>query len=422
MLRACLMALGLVCAGLFGATGCGDGSAQCVGRERVLVGPVQVRTGHYSFEDLRCVQLVTGTLSIEAKDSDSLDALASLIQVQGDLEILGAHDLSPLSNLAEIDGSLVLTLNGKLQSLHGLEGLSVLGQSLILTDNATLTDLSALGGLQEIYGDVNIERNAALKDLKMLGDAAAIRGSLSVKGNAALRSTTGLHLASIGRSLAIGSNPALTTIDELPTYLGVPKSAVTTTSGWDYAAGLQSECGTYEIDIVDNKVLHEIKAPVALLGQGGCLRVWSNPALTTLELTQALVPPVLDEVNISDAPKLQTLKLYGGLTGGSVRGDLTISKTGLLTLDDLAHLVNVGCVLDISSNPKLADFPFDFLTVSGGAFIRDNPKLPACAVEAFQKRLASVQGLVSTCNEQLSVTHAPVAVMNTGNDTSATCH
>jgi hypothetical protein len=84
-----------------------------------------------------------------------LDAWLSCYDViQGSVTIQGGNitDLSPLSNITEITGNLMILMNGALTSLDGLENLSTVGGALFMYYNFQLSDCCALYNLLNTGG------------------------------------------------------------------------------------------------------------------------------------------------------------------------------------------------------------------------------------------------------------------------------
>ena len=147
-------------------------------------------------------------------DSSDLDYLSNCNTIYGDL-VLGYQncdqtclitDLSRLSDVRTIDGSLTIqccntldsipTLyvntitgsftiyyNNNLRSISNLDNLATVG-SLVISQNPSLQTISGFSNLQVIGGHLVIEYNPVLTDVTGLDHLATIRGTSLVNGHA----------------------------------------------------------------------------------------------------------------------------------------------------------------------------------------------------------------------------------------------
>jgi Receptor L domain len=133
---------------------------------------------------------VEGDLTVSSRDLDDLTALSHLRRVTGTLRISDSpelDDLSGLENLSSV-GALELSDNVGLTSLSGLEGLSFAGRvvlhhngiynaaglsalhevgDLVVTENRRLNSLNGLQGLKRA-GSVDIRKNPVLCGMRLL--------------------------------------------------------------------------------------------------------------------------------------------------------------------------------------------------------------------------------------------------------------
>jgi len=177
-------------------------------------------------------------------------------------------DLSGLSGLTSLGGSLSIISNAALTHLSGLSGLTAVGGDLAIQSNIALTDLSGLSGLTAV-GYLNIQNNAALTDLSGLSGLTAV-GSLTIHSNAALTNLSGLSgLTAVGGDLAIQSNIALTDLSGLNNITSV----------------------TDQLHIAFNDTLTDLGGLSGLTSVGGYLVIDTNSALPTCQ-AQALVDTI----------------------------------------------------------------------------------------------------------------------------------
>ena len=73
-----------------------------------------------------------------------------------------ATDLSPLSNISSINGSIYIRNNSNLTSLTGLSNLATIGSNFYLEDNASLTDITGLNALVTVSNNFYIQNNSNL--------------------------------------------------------------------------------------------------------------------------------------------------------------------------------------------------------------------------------------------------------------------
>ena|SRR5688572_12397924 len=118
-------------------------------------------------------QCPTGFISLNSQaDINNFPVLyPSCTTVNGSLSINDAAsndivDLSPLSNLTSIIGSLTIMDTDILTSLTGLDNLTSTG-SLNLTSNSGLSDISALSNVTSL-GMLSVSQNNSLIDLSGL--------------------------------------------------------------------------------------------------------------------------------------------------------------------------------------------------------------------------------------------------------------
>lgn len=165
------------------------------------------------------------------ESSANATARSGCSHVFGDLYIENsAHtDLSILSNVRSVSGTLFIGANPRLNSLKGLEQLNSVGQ-VVLLNNPELRDLSALSGLSEaraitIIGNprlIGLSGPAALRHLDGLviadndglisvGGFAGLftAGDVVIAGNRALIRMPGLADLTFAEHLYLENNPRL---------------------------------------------------------------------------------------------------------------------------------------------------------------------------------------------------------------------
>jgi hypothetical protein len=150
-------------------------------------------------------------------------------QIEGNVTITGdnINNITGLSVIISIEGTLDIFDNPSLTSLSGLSALTLIGENLIIGDyefggNSVLQDLTGLNAVSSIGGSLSILSNDALISLAGLNNVTFINGSLYIRYNDALESLSGLDaLTSIWGNLLIEFNPVLTDISELNTLTSI---------------------------------------------------------------------------------------------------------------------------------------------------------------------------------------------------------
>ncbi len=154
--------------------------------------------------------VITNDLLIDGATVSDLSPLSHITTVGGSLSILGADaltNLSGLNSLTSVGQNLQINSCTGLTSLSGLNGLKRVGSYFILEFNGVLTslnDLSELNTVEELY----IDNNNALSSLDGLNKLSSV-GYLTLYNNRALNSIGGLTNLTIKRGMTIYSNISL---------------------------------------------------------------------------------------------------------------------------------------------------------------------------------------------------------------------
>ena len=181
---------------------------------------------------------------------------------------------------------------------------SVLG-SLRVT-NGDSTSLSALNNLTSVGGSLYIDRNTALTNVDGLSNITSVGGWLNINNNSALNDMDGLSsITSVGTNIAVYNNATLTTLDGLSNINSL----------------------------------------------GGHLAIYGNERLTNVD-GLSKITSVEEYLYISENVDLTNLSGLSNIT--SVLGNLTIeSNAALTTLDGLSKITDVGGALTIKANAAL---------------------------------------------------------------------
>lgn len=142
-------------------------------------------------------------------------------------------DLTPLSNITQVNGTLYIQNNGVLQNVNGLNITNVGGGLYIGGDyndktNLILQDISALSSIISVGGWLTIQKNLSLTNLNGLQNLATVAHDIYINDNDALTDISGLQNTSFnaydGYGLTITGNAVLA-VCNLPnfcTYLSNP--------------------------------------------------------------------------------------------------------------------------------------------------------------------------------------------------------
>lgn len=135
-------------------------------------------------------------------------------QITGDLEIAGLtiagsdiSDLSGLSSIISIDGTLEIRYNHDLTTLDGLQNLSSIGGKLRFIDNTDLVDFASLTALNSIGSSLELFEMEHISSFQGLENLLSIGGTLSINRNDDLTNLSGLtNLNSLGGLFVAFSN------------------------------------------------------------------------------------------------------------------------------------------------------------------------------------------------------------------------
>ena len=280
-----------------------------------------------------------GTVSVY--NEEQLALLSGMQCITGSLLLnyVPGADLSVLSQLRSVGGTVMIYASSSLTSLHGLENLRDIGWNLSITANSELTSLAALSGLTSV-GAQNPEPN----NLK-----------LSVTNNAKLPACAVWQLA-----------------QQLAMACGYGAQC-------DGNRG-QGSCGTLPPDFA---------CVPGAVGPGvydGSISIYPGNPTANLDdfggLTCVTGSLMIDGTSLTDLSALSHLQMVG--IALSVGGN-----TSLASLSGLENLRSVGGSLNIWNNDALQDLSplSQFVSLGGGPGvpaewttlqIMDNDNLPAC--------------------------------------------
>jgi hypothetical protein len=367
-----------------------------------LVFKTQEELNQFPIDNPNCT-IIEGDLSIDGYWIDDLSPLSNIMEIQGNFthyynaylyDFTGMDKLTKiggtfrvanskieqfigLENLDSIGGNFELEFNNAAMTLDGLESLKTIGGSLIIggqawSGNPYLGNISGLSNLDHVGGDIQIMGSEWLQDLNGLEKIDSVFGSITigydVSGeNLALKSMKGLdNLKYVQGDLVVESCPVLNDLSAL--------------------SSLTSIEGTLRLTELD--ALEDVSAIYTLQDLGG-LVIELLPRLKKLEgpenidsLPLGLSLFLLDSLNtitglnglqfVGDDLELEDLYLLKSLDGlqnlEQVEEDVYIEYNyELESLQGLEKLTKVGGYLSLYRSPFVQDLsPFSALQLIDG--------------------------------------------------------
>nr|NQU89681.1 T9SS type A sorting domain-containing protein [Bacteroidota bacterium] len=188
---------------------------------------------------------IEGDVIIEGNTIWNLNGLSILTAVYGNLSIgdyLGnpsLTDISGLSNLITVGGTLKIWRNSNLANLFAMQNVTFVGGDLIIYVNDGLFDLSGLDNLNAVGGTISIMFNAGLQNIVALSNVASMGGGdLLIRYNNSLTDLEGLeNLTEVTGYVDFSGNGSMTSLQGLNnlttigSYLEVSHTALTSLAG-----------------------------------------------------------------------------------------------------------------------------------------------------------------------------------------------
>ena len=390
-------------------------------------------------------QCPTGDVAFTSQQqlNDYKTQYSSCTAIQGGVAIVGGDitDLSSLSALVSISGTLQIVFPSSLTTLTGLNSLTYVGGQLVVTDAALLPNLTGFDKLKLIGQDLIIQATSSLTSLTGLGALESNR-NLSFSSNNVLTSLSGLSsLTAINGSLSIGNNPVLSTCAIAPIcqLLTNPSASVTIQDngvGCNSQVQVRAACGSCsgnfaflsQQDLNDFKTYAtcpSIQGDLAIVGGditdlsalsritsvSGQFIITNNHSLTTLTGLNSL--SYVGGQTVIDGNEL--LPNLTGLDGFKIANSSLIiqSNSSLTSVAGLSKLESTGD-LHFSSNNALTSLSgFTSLTaIKGNLSIAGNATLSLCAIVPICQYLTNPNGTITIsdnatgCNSENEVKNA----------------
>ncbi len=311
---------------------------------------------------------ISGSLFIVSTESlTNLDDLINLSFIGGTLRILNNEALSNvdgLINLTSIEEDLLIQTNDVLTNIGGLNSITSVGGILIVSNNPMLTNIDGLSALTAVSDFISINSNHVLTNIDGLINLSTVNSNLTINENSSLVSLYGLsNVLSIGGSLEINYS-SITDLDDLNNLSSIAhglefqgNAALTNLDGLNNITSLG---GRIKID--DNDVLTNLDglSQISSIGSSssGTLLISNNDALTNID-GLSNISSTGNIVSITNNNSLTNLDGLSSLS--SINGDLRIFDNNVLAnLDGLSNLNSIDS-LHIINNPELSQCSNVFL-------------------------------------------------------------
>jgi len=231
---------------------------------------------------------VTGDIFVVNTQLETLDDLAELEIIRGDLIVkdnVSLHSLDGLANVTTL-GGLELQNNPSLISLTGLSALTTVKGNIVINNNLVLTSLNDLTALESVV-DLKVTSNPALTNLGEFTHLNTLNW-LKIVNNPSLASISGFNsVEKISYSVFIDNNPALTTIDGLSTVKSTPSLVIFENEKLDSLAGLSNLQEATRTSITNNDSLTTVNE-LAALCKVEILNFTGNPMVCQSEVDQLI--------------------------------------------------------------------------------------------------------------------------------------
>jgi hypothetical protein len=335
--------------------------------------------------------------------------------IAGDVTINAASDVTQLTGVPRIDGSLIIAAPDLTELV--LPQLVTIGRDLQITKDAKaltivrLAKLTTVGGSLAL-GDSGYGSSIAELTLPALRQASALIISGGTLGTVSLEALTSVAGRFVIQFTAMTTMPPFAGLNHTGSYEIVGNGGLTTIA---MPANLRSVDGDVlfsfdekatmitmslvsvhgGVQVTGNDLLQT--AQLAGANVNGLVDIEQNKALTMLDL-----PASASAIKISENAAL--VSLYFDMIADSV-GDVTVSyNSALTTIGDFRGLRGIDH-LTIQANPLLKSLSLPYLQALLEILAIDNPKLPACLAPKLDAQLL----------------HPPIEEWS-GDDTTATCN
>ncbi len=159
---------------------------------------------------------VNDNLHINGQYINNLSNLSKVRLIKGSLSIYRSHmlkNLDGLHNLSSIDSGLYIHFNLSLDNITHLSKLEFVGGNIQIFDNENLKNIQGLSNIRGFTNEIHLNRNISLESLKGLRGLSG--AELSITGNSSLASLSALSGINELKSLYISGQNLITSLDGL---------------------------------------------------------------------------------------------------------------------------------------------------------------------------------------------------------------
>ena len=274
-------------------------------------------------------------------------------------------DLTPLSNVTDITGSLRIEYNKQLVNLNGLNKLQSIGGYFSLSRNDSLTTLGNFTNLQTIGENFSVSSNAQLTTLGNFTNLQSIGGFSLSRNNSLTTLGNFTNLQSIGGHVDVNNNDRLTTLGDFSGLQTIGRHVDVNNNDRLTTLGNFSTLQTIgeNFSVSSNAQLTTLGNFTNLQSIGGYFRVTGNFELTTLGNFSAL-QTIGENFSVSSNAQLTTLGNFTNLQ--SIGGYFRVTGNfELTTLGNFSALQTIGGGFSVSRLTTLGNFS-NLRSIGGG--------------------------------------------------------
>ncbi len=383
--------------------------------------------------------IIEGDVTMNTTNITDLSPLSIITAIGGSVEIARNNSLSTLNglnNIISIGGDLIVGFypdhgNVSLSNLNGLTNLAYIGGDFVVISNNNLISLSGLDNLENVKGDIRIADNNSLMSLNGLNKLDSI-DVLRINGNR-LENLMGLENVTYIRRIYLEQSNYLTSVEGLESLQTIQEDfnlihvMVKNLSGLE---NLKNIHGSFNCDLCGLQSINEL---TSLMNIGGSI-VINHTNISNFNAFENITE-LAGDLWISENSQIMDFSGFENLS--SVAGDVSIfSNSQLLSLNNLNNLTEIGGNLSFFGNDQLADFKsLQSLNSIGGELkikynymltslegleniepasisnlsVVSNTSLSTCAVKSICDYLANPNGVVEIenngtgCNSEMEL-------------------
>ncbi|MDP6945510.1 MAG: hypothetical protein QF464_15280, partial [Myxococcota bacterium] len=281
----------------------------------------------------------------------------------GDLVVTDGAGLDALTGCKKLTGGGLTLISDSLTNVDALHALEeIQGGGLFIQSSQQLLDLDGLMALKSVGGALYVSNNPLLASTAGLSSLQSVVGDLFITYNDALTTLGMTALQSVGANITIANNAALcqSLVDDLVMASGISIGGMP-----DYYTGNDGPCDGCTTGSCDPSFYCAADGTC----QPGCTGDYIISGTDAATAIYDVYPcgVIVGDLTLSDTG-LTSLELLNGLT--QVTGDLSIHQNhSLTTLSGLGGLLEVGGELSIKNNNNLKALDLDGLEIILGDLV-----------------------------------------------------